>query len=147
MRGSYLFWLGIPVLDMLSQLFIKLAAEHVTGSGLTWLHNTVTSPWMIAAIAVEAACFVIWMRVLAELDLSLAFPLSAISYILVIAASWLIFGESISLLQLTGSGLILAGVWLIGTAGRGALPESGRDPMRTDLRLASRSPISSPRSL
>jgi multidrug transporter EmrE-like cation transporter len=143
-RASHLFWLGIPILDTLSQLFIKLAAEHVTGSGLTWLHNTVTSPWMIAAVAVEAACFVIWMRVLAELDLSLAFPLSAIGYILILAASLLIFGESISLLQLTGSGLILAGVWLISTTGRGALPESGPDPMLTDLRLARRSRISPP---
>jgi multidrug transporter EmrE-like cation transporter len=148
MKASHLFWLSVPLLNTLSQLFIKLAAEHVTGSGLAWLHNTVTSPWMIAAVVVEAVCFVIWMRVLGEMDLSQAFPLSAVGYILIIATSWLVFGESISLLQLIGGGLILAGVFLISTAGREESPEpSGQEAMRSDLHLARPSRLSPPQSL
>jgi drug/metabolite transporter (DMT)-like permease len=142
-RASHLFWLGIPALNTLSQLFIKLAAGHVTGTGLAWLQNAVTSPWMIATVAVEAACFLIWMRVLAGLDLSRAFPLSATGYILVLMASWLVFEESISLLQLIGSALILAGVWLIVTAGREEAPRSEPRAMRSDVRAAQ--PVSTPR--
>ena len=67
-------------------------------------------------LGVEIALFFVWMRVLTELDLSKAYPLSAISYILILATGWLVFGESISQLQLIGSGLILAGVWVISTA-------------------------------
>jgi multidrug transporter EmrE-like cation transporter len=115
-KASHLFWLGIPLFNTLSQIFIKLAAEHVSGTGLAWLGNTIASPWMIAAIAVEAACFAIWIRVLGELDLSRAFPLSGVSYVLILASSWLLFGEHITLLQLAGSALILAGVWLISSA-------------------------------
>jgi multidrug transporter EmrE-like cation transporter len=116
-KGSRLFWAGIPVLSTLSQLFIKAAAEHVAGSGWAWLQNIITSPWMIAAVAAEIGCFVIWMHVLTEIDLSRAFPLTAVSYITILAASWLAFNEDISLLQVIGSGLILAGVWLISLQG------------------------------
>ena len=147
MKAGHLFWLAIPLLNTLSQLFIKVAAEHVTGSGAAWLHSAVTSPWMLATVAAEAACFLIWMRVLAELDLSRAFPLSAIGYVLILAASWLIFEESISLLQLVGSGLILAGVWLISTAAGEALPERRPEAMQTDMRLAQPPRLSPPRPL
>lgn len=117
MKTSRLLWLAIPLLNALSQIFIKLAAQQVSGAGWTWLQQTVTSPWMIAAIVVEGLCFVIWMQVLTELELSKAFPLTAFSYILILAASWTFFGEPISPLQLIGSALILAGVWLISAAG------------------------------
>ena len=77
---------------------------------------------------------------------SRAFPLSAVSYILILTVSWLVFEESISLLQLIGSGLILAGVWLISTAGREALPETGQESVRSELRLVPPSRLSPRRS-
>jgi drug/metabolite transporter (DMT)-like permease len=118
MRGSRLLWLGIPVLNTLFQIFVKLAADEVrlSGSGNEWLVRSLMSPWMLGAITIEIACFIVWMQVLAELDLSKAFPLSAISYVLVLTSSWLFFHEEITTLRLLGSALILGGVWLIGTA-------------------------------
>jgi multidrug transporter EmrE-like cation transporter len=116
-KAIHVFWLGMPVLSTLSQLFIKLTSEQLNGSGWIWLENALTSRWMIAVLGVEIALFFVWMRVLTDLDLSKAYPLSAISYILILATGWLVFGENISRLQLIGSGLILAGVWVISTAG------------------------------
>jgi multidrug transporter EmrE-like cation transporter len=116
-KAIHVFWLGMPVLSTLSQLFIKLTSERLTGSGWIWLENTLTSPWMIAVIGVEIALFFVWMRVLTDLDLSKAYPLSAISYVLILATGWFVFGESIARLQMVGSGLILTGVWVISTAG------------------------------
>ena len=105
MKAGLFLWLGMPVFSTLSQLFIKLTSERLTGSGWTWLGNVLTSPWMIALLGVEIALFFIWMRVLTELDLSKAYPISAISYILILATGWLVFGESVSRVQLIGSGL------------------------------------------
>jgi drug/metabolite transporter (DMT)-like permease len=56
------------------------------------------------------------MKVLADFDLSKAFPISAISYVAVLAGSWLWFQEPTNLLQIAGSILILSGVWLVSTA-------------------------------
>jgi multidrug transporter EmrE-like cation transporter len=112
-------WIAIPVFNTLAQIFVKFAAEQldqITTTGLGWVIAAATSPWMLAAVAVEIACFFFWMKVLADFDLSKAFPISAISYVAVLAASWFWFQEPTNLLQITGSVLILSGVWLVSTA-------------------------------
>lgn len=112
-----LSWLAVPVLNTLFQFFVKHGAERLSDGGAEgWLWQALSSYWILAAIAVEVACFFIWMNVLAELDLSRAFPLSGISYVLIIATGWFVFGERVVALQVIGSGLILAGVWLIASA-------------------------------
>ncbi|PST18275.1 transporter [Rhizobium sp. JAB6] len=121
-----LSWLAVPVLNTLFQFFIKLGAEQMSGGGTEgWLWQALSSYWILAAIAVEIGTFFIWMNVLAELDLSRAFPLSGISYVLIIATGWFVFGERVVALQVVGSGLILLGVWLI--AGANAVPEERDD--------------------
>ena len=110
-------WLAVPVLNTLYQFFIKHGAVQLRGTdGAGWLWLALESHWILAAIIVEILCFFIWMNVLSELDLSRAFPLSGISYVLIIATGWFVFGEPIIALQVIGSGLILAGVWLIAGA-------------------------------
>ncbi|MEZ2132752.1 MULTISPECIES: EamA family transporter [unclassified Sinorhizobium] len=118
MSSMRLSWLAVPVLNTLFQFFIKHGAEQLDGARADWLGHALASHWILAAIAVEIACFFIWMNVLAELDLSRAFPLSGISYVLIIATGWFIFGEPIVGIQVVGSGLILMGVWLIARASR-----------------------------
>lgn len=117
MASIRLRWLAVPVLNTLFQIFTKLGATQLgNAGGTTWVEDALTSHWILAAVVVEIVCFFIWMTVLAELDLSKAFPLSGISYVLIIASGWFAFGEPIVDLQIVGSGLILAGVWLIAGA-------------------------------
>ena len=112
-----LSWLAVPVLNTLFQFFVKHGAEGLGDAGVEgWLWQALSSYWILAAVAVEIVCFFIWMNVLAELDLSRAFPLSGISYVLIIATGWFVFGEKVVALEVIGSGLILAGVWLIASA-------------------------------
>jgi drug/metabolite transporter (DMT)-like permease len=127
MNGQRLSWLAIPVLNTLFQIFIKLAADSSKGHASDWF-SALASPWFLAAVAIEIVGFLIWMQVLSELDLSKAFPLSALSYVLVLLSSWLYFREQITALQLIGSALILGGVWLIGTASaHGSLRRSAHE--------------------
>jgi drug/metabolite transporter (DMT)-like permease len=84
--------------------------------GVEWIKQAAVTPWMWAALISEAAAFVVWMRILSDHALSKAFPLSAISYLLILCIGWFFFHEAVLPLQLVGSALILAGVWLIGTA-------------------------------
>ena len=130
-----LSWLAVPVLNTLYRFFIKHGAAQLDGAaGAGWLWQALASHWILAAIAVEIGCFFIWMNVLAELDLSRAFPLSGISYVLIIATGWFVFGEPIVGLQVIGSGLILAGVWLIASAAGEASEQGGWDTKRNSLR-------------
>lgn len=118
MKKTLLFWSLVPILSTLYQLFTKLVAHNMEGLdfGVAWLIRAASTPWMWAALISELAAFIIWMRILSDQDLSKAFPLTAISYVMILCISWFGFHESILPLQLIGSALILAGVWCIGTA-------------------------------
>jgi len=132
MTSMRLTWMAVPVLNTLFQIFTKLGATQLgNAEGTTWLEDALVSRWILAAVVVEIVCFFIWMTVLAELDLSKAFPLSGISYVLIIATGWFVFGEPIVGLQIAGSGLILAGVWLIaGASGKtGSVSEHDAGPI------------------
>ena len=114
-------WLTIPILNTLQQLFLKLgadAASSATSSG--WFSSLLVSPWFAAAVVAEIVCFIVWMIVLSELDLSLAFPLSATSYVFVMLVAWIIFGERLEPKNVVGSLVILCGIWCLMTATRPA---------------------------
>ena len=117
-RGLWATWLAIPVLNTMQQLFLKLGASDAASSaiGSNWFGSLLASPWFAAAVMAEIVCFVIWMTVLAELDLSLAFPLSAASYVFVMIMAWSAFGERLAAREVIGSLVILGGIWCLVTA-------------------------------
>jgi drug/metabolite transporter (DMT)-like permease len=115
-RARQLLYLALPLLGLAYQVAAKQTAEAMSGTpfGLHWVLTALTLPWTQALIAFEIVGLLAWMVVLSEIKLSEAFPLSALSYVLVILASWTLFGEPASFLQVCGGAAILGGVWLIG---------------------------------
>ena len=106
---------ALPLLAVGYQVAARQTAD-VLGNlpfGWAWLYKAARTPWMHALVLIEAASFVTWMLVLARMQLAAAFPFTALSYVLVIAASWGVFGEPGHVLQVMGSAAILVGVWLI----------------------------------
>ncbi len=114
----------LPVLTLGYQIAAKASAAHLAQMRFDtdWLLAAVRLPSVQILLVCEVASFVAWMTVLAEMPLSAAFPLSAVSYVLIIAASALVFHEPVGLLQVIGSVAILVGVWLIGRGGRETPP-------------------------
>lgn len=107
----------LPFLTLAYQICAKEAAKGLAATpfGLSWLAALVRNPWAQALLGFELVSFVAWMVVLAEMKLSAAFSLSAISYVLVILASWIVFHEPADAMQVVGGAAILFGVWLIGS--------------------------------
>ncbi|RKE77392.1 EamA family transporter [Rhizobium sp. AG855] len=115
------FWLAVPVLNTAQQLLLKQSALAISQTGETgWLAQLFVSPWFAGAILAEIVCFFIWMRVLSELDLAKAFPLSAISYVFILASAWLFFGEPVTIVEIGGSMLIMLGVWCLSSPSHSA---------------------------
>ncbi|MDB5457981.1 MAG: Permease of the drug/metabolite transporter superfamily [Caulobacter sp.] len=106
----------LPLLTLGYQVAAKASATHLAGArfDLAWLASAARLPTVQLLLVLEVASFAAWMTVLAEMPLSAAFPLSAVSYVLIIAASAVVFHEPVGALQGVGSLAILAGVWLIG---------------------------------
>jgi drug/metabolite transporter (DMT)-like permease len=111
-----LLFLALPLLGLAFQFTAKKTAEAMAGTpfGPPWIAGAAHLPWAQALVVLEIVGFVAWMVVLSEIKLSEAFPLSALSYVLVILASWTVFHEPGSALQVLGGAAILAGAWLMG---------------------------------
>jgi len=109
--------IGIFLLvDTAVQIAFKLAADQLGDGTLdaAWLTQAALSPTVWCAIALYLTVFVLWMLILQQVDLSRAFPLTALTYVTVPAAGFFFFHESLNLLQAAGIALILWGVVLIG---------------------------------
>ena len=92
-----------------AQLLLKFAVMHVSARPDAW----VSYLWVICGLAVYSVGTGFWMLCLSFLDLSYAYPLTGISYVLVLAASWLLFADSVGAARIAGVFLICLGVALI----------------------------------
>jgi multidrug transporter EmrE-like cation transporter len=77
------------------------------------LVRAATNPWVVAGFAGYGLSAMLWLIVLTRADLSYAYPMLAMGYILVVALSRVILQESVTPARLMGTVVIAAGVWLI----------------------------------
>jgi len=71
---------------------------------------------VLAGLACYVASFGLWIGVLARLDVSVAYPLLSIGYVIGAVVAYFFFGESLSLNKLLGIGFIVIGVAFIARA-------------------------------
>ncbi len=119
MRESFRWWwLLVPLLTTLNQMAMKLLALAIgdVPFGPDWILAALHSPYLLMIVVCEVSSFVMWMNILAKVDVSKAVPLTGTAYVFILLLSWGVFHEFIMPLQFIGSMLILTGVWLIGTA-------------------------------
>ena len=103
------------VLDTVAQIAWKLAVAGLpAGASLPVAAGAVlATPLFYVAMAAFAAQLWNWLRVLGHVDLSFAQPITALSYVTVLAISRLLLQESLTWPRLVGVALILVGVGCI----------------------------------
>ena len=117
----YLLVLLGMVLNVGAQVALKFASTGPTGAATTgetfsiladpW--RLATNPWFIFGLVLYAVSVINWVVVLGRLDLSVAYPLMSVGYILtLILGAWL-FHEPISATRISGVVVIMVGVILI----------------------------------
>jgi drug/metabolite transporter (DMT)-like permease len=106
------------IFDTAVQVAFKIAGRQLGDGALdaNWLAAAALSPSVWFAIVLYLTVFVLWMLILQQVELSRAFPLTALTYVTVPAAGLVLFHESLTLIQAAGIALILAGVVLSGRA-------------------------------
>lgn len=110
-------WTNVIVVSIVvaiaaGQVLFKLAANSMrTADGI--LQMPVLVP-LFSAFVVYGVATLAWVWVLQFIDLSRAYPYMAIAFVLVPAASWMIFGERIDLRYVVGVLFICGGVALVG---------------------------------
>ncbi len=85
------------MLGNLSRIFWAVA-----GNGYIW-----------AGLTCYVISVVVWLLVLSRVEVSYAYPLLSVGYIVTACAGWLFFQENLSLTRLLGIAVICLGVYLI----------------------------------
>lgn len=74
------------------------------------------SPYLLSGLFFYAISFLLWLFVLSKVKLSQAYPITSINFVLVLIASYYLFGEKLSLIQYFGILLIIVGVFALSRA-------------------------------
>lgn len=77
------------------------------------LFRTFINPFVFFGFVLLFGGSIFWLAVISRVQLSWAYPISSIGYILVLILSWLFLNESISFLRLAGVVIIIFGVFLV----------------------------------
>ncbi|MCC7352237.1 MAG: EamA family transporter [Anaerolineae bacterium] len=72
-----------------------------------------TTPHVLLGFVAYFVSAVLWLIVLSRVELSLAYPVVSLGYVLVVLTSWLLLGEQVNLLRWLGVFVICVGVYLV----------------------------------
>ena len=106
--------------DVAGQVFFKLGADRLPDfhgtTPIRFLMGLARDRWLMAGIATFTFETFIWLRILSDVPLSIAFPIASLNFIGVTLASRLLFREPVSTVQWLGCLLVTAGVAILATA-------------------------------
>ena len=113
---STLLWVGIAsLLGGLGHVILakgmKVVGAEIGGSPIG---RTLSNPWVLLGVALQAAFFFIYMALLAREDVSKVLPLTTLNYIIVAFLAQFLLAEPVTPLRWTGIGFIVLGVFLVG---------------------------------
>ena len=114
-------WVGI-ILSVLTggvgQTMMKLGTQRVGEFGeipaLQYIFRLLTHPFILVAIMAYGLGVILYMLILSRTDLSYLYPvMTALGLVLATLISSFILGEEISVLRLSGIGIVILGVFMI----------------------------------
>jgi len=116
----YLYVLATVAFTVYGQLSMKwrLSAAGQLPSGLgrkvLFLLSQFRDYWILTGFAAAILAALCWMAALTKFELSRAYPLTSVSFVLILILSSVLFRESITTFKVIGVLLILAGIVVIG---------------------------------
>ena len=72
-----------------------------------------TEPHIVGGLACYVISVVVWVMALSRVEVSIAYPLLSIGYVVNAIAAWYLFGEAVTPMRLAGIGVIIVGVCLV----------------------------------
>jgi multidrug transporter EmrE-like cation transporter len=107
---NYLFIFSSILLGALAQIALKYGANKgAVSSGLVGFIN----PQIITGLGLYGLSALLWIYALSKVQLSFAYPMVALGYVVVTVLSYVIFKEDISTLRISGLSVIVIGVIMI----------------------------------
>ncbi|HEX9570826.1 MAG TPA: SMR family transporter [Burkholderiales bacterium] len=117
--ASFALILTGVLLNAAAQLLLK-AGTNAVGQFAFSAQNIVPvglklafEPHIASGVACYVVSLVVWIMGLSRVEVSIAYPMLSIGYVLNALAAWYLFGESLTAQKLIGIAFIVAGVFLV----------------------------------
>jgi multidrug transporter EmrE-like cation transporter len=110
--------LGV-LLNAAAQLLLKAgtnAIGHFEFSAANVLPigwKVATQPYIVGGLSCYVVSVAIWILALSRVEVSIAYPMLSIGYVVNAAAAYFLFGEAVSVQRLAGIGIIVLGVYVV----------------------------------
>jgi len=107
------------LLNAAAQLLLKAGVKTVgqidlnAGQMLTAARSLALEPHILGGLACYVASVGIWILALSRVEVSIAYPLLSVGYIVTAFAAWYLFGENLSTTRIAGIVVIIVGVYLV----------------------------------
>jgi multidrug transporter EmrE-like cation transporter len=72
-----------------------------------------TNPYIFGGLLCYAISVVIWILALSRVEVSMAYPMLSLGYVVNAFFGWWLFGEAVTALRMGGIGFIIVGVYLV----------------------------------
>ena len=72
-----------------------------------------TEPHILGGLVCYVISVVVWIMALSRVEVSIAYPMLSIGYVVNALAAWWLFGESLTAMRITGIGFIIVGVYFV----------------------------------
>ena len=118
-RNTFLMIVAGVMLNAAAQLLLKagtrvLGVIDVRADALVssaW--GAATQPYIVGGLACYVLSVAIWIAALSRVDVSVAYPMLSLGYIVNALAAWALFGEVLTPAKMAGILVILAGVVIL----------------------------------
>jgi len=87
----------------------EFSAQNIVPIGM----KLAFEPHIAGGVACYVVSVVVWILGLSRVEVSIAYPMLSIGYVLNAVAAWYLFGESLTAQKLVGIAFIIMGVFLV----------------------------------
>jgi len=119
--GAFVLVFASVSLSAIAQTAFKMgvARAQTAADAAIWIKalTMVFSPLVLLGLALYGVGTLLWLFALRQLDLSLAYPFVAMSFVMVAGSGMLFLGEPVQPTRLIGLGLIVLGLLVMARGG------------------------------
>lgn len=107
------------LLNAFAQLALKASVKNIgeiklsTSEAWTVSQQLMVEPALWAGLFCYGISVVVWIVALSRVDVSIAYPMLSIGYIVNAFFAWMLFGETMTPDRLLGIGVIIVGVYIL----------------------------------
>jgi multidrug transporter EmrE-like cation transporter len=107
------------LLNAVAQLMLKAGTNAIGAfqfstanlAPIGW--KVATQPFILGGLACYAVSVVVWILALSRVEVSIAYPMLSIGYVVNAVAAYFLFGEAVGVQRLVGIGIIILGVYIV----------------------------------